>query len=285
MAKDGWNTSNYQYDGSNYNYDSVELVPFENEYYAYLSVCSLENYSAGAISSLGNVSAGSVQNVNLSGMDSSKMCLSSIGSTIGNTLDRMGRSLNARFEAEKEDITLFGDDKDQITDLAGMLRGKADQYSSEMLDELSSFGKTNEDDDFGVDLSPESLSTDSPTDSRDLAFDVDSSTGGDVTTSKDSPTDSSTTAFDVDGNTNGSVTPADEADHSTSGVQPYSLDELKKEETQIEMSASRERAEYEKWKILQDTQQKAFEIQQDVTVNNAKEKDKMYSKWDEFVRQ
>jgi hypothetical protein len=40
----------------------------------------------------------------------------------------------------------------------------------------------------------------------------------------------------------------------------------------------------QRWKILQDTQQKIFEIQQDVTANKAKTQDKMYKKWDEYIR-
>jgi len=40
----------------------------------------------------------------------------------------------------------------------------------------------------------------------------------------------------------------------------------------------------ERWKILQDTQTKIFEIQQDVTVNKAKTQDKMFQKWDQYIR-
>ena len=45
-----------------------------------------------------------------------------------------------------------------------------------------------------------------------------------------------------------------------------------------------QKQQMERWKILQDTQTKIFEIQQDVTVNKAKTQDKMYNKWDEYIR-
>jgi hypothetical protein len=32
------------------------------------------------------------------------------------------------------------------------------------------------------------------------------------------------------------------------------------------------------------TEQQVFEIQQDVTVNKARTQDKMYNKWDEYIR-
>ncbi|MCL5773636.1 MAG: hypothetical protein M1536_04580 [Firmicutes bacterium] len=52
--------------------------------------------------------------------------------------------------------------------------------------------------------------------------------------------------------------------------------------TQIQADAQKQ--QMERWKILQDTQTKIFEIQQDVTVNKAKTQDKMYQKWDEYIR-
>ena len=52
--------------------------------------------------------------------------------------------------------------------------------------------------------------------------------------------------------------------------------------TQIQADAQKQ--QMERWKILEDTQTKIFEIQQDVTVNKAKTQDKMYNKWDEYIR-
>jgi hypothetical protein len=53
---------------------------------------------------------------------------------------------------------------------------------------------------------------------------------------------------------------------------------------QTQIAASAQKSEMERWKILQDTQTKCFEIQQDVTVNQAKTQDKMFGKWDEYIR-
>jgi hypothetical protein len=51
---------------------------------------------------------------------------------------------------------------------------------------------------------------------------------------------------------------------------------------QIAADAAKQRAE--RWKILQDTQTKIFEIQQDVTVTRARTQDRAFNKWDEFIR-
>jgi hypothetical protein len=51
-----------------------------------------------------------------------------------------------------------------------------------------------------------------------------------------------------------------------------------------QMQADAQKQQMERWKILQDTQTKIFEIQQDVTVNKARTQDKMYNKWDEYIR-
>ncbi|MCD6310645.1 MAG: hypothetical protein J7M18_08005 [Candidatus Eremiobacteraeota bacterium] len=48
--------------------------------------------------------------------------------------------------------------------------------------------------------------------------------------------------------------------------------------------AQTQKQQMDRWKILQDTQTKIFEIQQDVTVNKAKTQDKMFKKWDEYIR-
>ena len=52
----------------------------------------------------------------------------------------------------------------------------------------------------------------------------------------------------------------------------------------IQMQADAQKQQMERWKILQDTQTKIFEIQQDVTVNKAKTQDKLFNKWDEYIR-
>ena len=52
--------------------------------------------------------------------------------------------------------------------------------------------------------------------------------------------------------------------------------------TQIQADAQKQ--QMERWKIIQDTQTKIFEIMQDVTNNRSKTQDKMFNKWDEYIR-
>lgn len=52
--------------------------------------------------------------------------------------------------------------------------------------------------------------------------------------------------------------------------------------TQIQ--ADNQKQQMERWKLLQDTQTKIFEIQQDVTANKAQTQDKAFKKWDEYIR-
>jgi len=52
--------------------------------------------------------------------------------------------------------------------------------------------------------------------------------------------------------------------------------------TQIQ--ADNQKQAMQRWKILQDTQTKIFEIQQDVTANKAKTQDKAFQQWDQYIR-
>ncbi len=52
--------------------------------------------------------------------------------------------------------------------------------------------------------------------------------------------------------------------------------------TQVAADAQKQRAE--RWKIMQDTQTKIFEITQDVTVNKAKTADKAFNAMDGYIR-
>lgn len=61
-------------------------------------------------------------------------------------------------------------------------------------------------------------------------------------------------------------------------------DQIQVEQTAYSMAAEQQKSEWNKWKILQDTQTKIYEIQQDVTLNRAKVQDKMFQKWDEFIK-
>ncbi len=136
-----WDHSSYNFDSASYNYDNYEVTPIEDEQSAYLSMCALADYSQGAVGSLGGISAGSVENVHLDGMETHKECLSSIGSTMETTLQNMGKALNVRYTAEMEAAGLFGGKPGELLDLAGQLRGIANEHSSEILDEISSFGQ------------------------------------------------------------------------------------------------------------------------------------------------
>ncbi|MCD4782314.1 MAG: hypothetical protein K8T10_00635 [Candidatus Eremiobacteraeota bacterium] len=51
-----------------------------------------------------------------------------------------------------------------------------------------------------------------------------------------------------------------------------------------QMQADNQKQQMRRWQIMQDSQTKKFEIQQDVTVNKAKTGDKMFSKWDQYIR-
>ncbi len=52
----------------------------------------------------------------------------------------------------------------------------------------------------------------------------------------------------------------------------------------VQIAADAQKQNMQRWQILQDTQTKIQEIQQDVTVNKAKSSDKMFGKWDEYIR-
>ncbi len=136
-----WDHNNYNFDSEHFNYDNFEVAPLEDEQSAYLSMCALANYSAGAVSSLGNLDAGSVQNVNLAGVNQHKACLSSIGSTMESTLQNMGNALNVRYTAEMENQGLFGGEPGQLLDIAGYLREVAAENTSDILDQIAGFGQ------------------------------------------------------------------------------------------------------------------------------------------------
>lgn len=53
---------------------------------------------------------------------------------------------------------------------------------------------------------------------------------------------------------------------------------------QTEMMSDNQKQQMERWKILQDTQTKIFEIQQDMTANRAKTQQKAFSNWDRYIR-
>jgi len=59
---------------------------------------------------------------------------------------------------------------------------------------------------------------------------------------------------------------------------------IKAEEAQLAMASESEKSEWNKWKMIQDTQNKIYEIQQGVAVDQAKTQDKMFNKWDEYIK-
>jgi len=52
----------------------------------------------------------------------------------------------------------------------------------------------------------------------------------------------------------------------------------------VQMQADSQKQQMRRWQIMQDTQTKTFEIQQDVNVHKAQTADKMFNKWDQYIR-
>jgi hypothetical protein len=67
-------------------------------------------------------------------------------------------------------------------------------------------------------------------------------------------------------------------------TQMQQSDQNNAQTVQTEMQADNQKQQARRWQIMEDTKNKVFEIQQDVTVNKAKTGDKMFGKWDEYVR-
>ena len=51
-----------------------------------------------------------------------------------------------------------------------------------------------------------------------------------------------------------------------------------------EIASTAQKQQMERWKIMQDTQTKCFEIQQETTLNRAKTQDKLFNKWDDYIK-
>jgi hypothetical protein len=73
--------------------------------------------------------------------------------------------------------------------------------------------------------------------------------------------------------------------YQTSKFQMTMSDQQNAQSIQTQIAADAQKQQMQRWKIMQDTQTKVFEIQQDVTANKAQTQDKMYRKWDEYIRQ
>ncbi|MGE0492536.1 MAG: hypothetical protein AB7S38_25195 [Vulcanimicrobiota bacterium] len=66
-------------------------------------------------------------------------------------------------------------------------------------------------------------------------------------------------------------------------MQQQAMQQVMTIQTQIQADAQKQ--QMQRWKIMQDTQTKIFEITQDVTINKAKTADKMFNQVDAYIRQ
>ena len=73
--------------------------------------------------------------------------------------------------------------------------------------------------------------------------------------------------------------------NSVSQFQMFMADFQQSQSISTAVAMDAQKQQMERWKILQDTQTKIFELQQEVTVHKAKTQDKMFNKWDDYIRQ
>lgn len=59
---------------------------------------------------------------------------------------------------------------------------------------------------------------------------------------------------------------------------------IKLQENELSMAMAQQKSEWNMWKMVEDTQNKIYEIQQTVAVDQAKTQDKMFNKWDEYIK-
>ncbi|MGI5844220.1 MAG: hypothetical protein ACOX9B_08600 [Candidatus Xenobium sp.] len=72
--------------------------------------------------------------------------------------------------------------------------------------------------------------------------------------------------------------------NSVAQFQMFMSDYQQAQTIQTTTAMEAQKQQMERWKIMQDTQTKIFEIQQEVTVNRAKTQDKMFNKWDDYIK-
>jgi hypothetical protein len=72
--------------------------------------------------------------------------------------------------------------------------------------------------------------------------------------------------------------------NSVAQFQMFMSDYQQAQTIQTTSAMEAQKQQMERWKIMQDTQTKIFEIQQEVTVNRAKTQDKMFNKWDDYIK-
>lgn len=74
------------------------------------------------------------------------------------------------------------------------------------------------------------------------------------------------------------------AANAASQQQLAASDQQQAQTIQTQIAADSQKNQAERFKILRETQTKIFEIQQDVTVNQAKTQDKAFNKWSDYIR-
>lgn len=72
--------------------------------------------------------------------------------------------------------------------------------------------------------------------------------------------------------------------NSASALQMITSDYQNAQTIYSQIQATAQKSQMERWKIQNDTQTKIFEIQQETTVNRAKVQDKMFNKWNEYIK-
>ena len=68
------------------------------------------------------------------------------------------------------------------------------------------------------------------------------------------------------------------------GIRWGQTDEGQVQNIRVQMAAETQRNQAERWKILRETQSKIFQLQQNVTIDQAKSHDRMFEKWLDFIK-
>jgi len=72
--------------------------------------------------------------------------------------------------------------------------------------------------------------------------------------------------------------------NATAMAQMAQTDALNAQTIQTQMQADVQKQQWRRIQIMMDTQTKIMEIQQEIAVNKAKTGDKMFLKWDEYIK-
>jgi len=66
--------------------------------------------------------------------------------------------------------------------------------------------------------------------------------------------------------------------------QMQAIDQQQAQTIMTQIQADAQKQQLERWKIMQDTQMKIFDILQDVTINKSKTTNPLYKLWDDYIR-